>query len=63
MSYKFRANYKFGVYEVVIRHHDTMTVLNLDAQELIDLFNELDFYHEKAEYELSKALNNKNTLG
>lgn len=63
MSYKFRVKYNFGDYAITISNSDSTTVMHLDAKELIDLYNEIDFYHEKAEYELSKALNKKNTLG
>lgn len=62
MSYKFRANYKFGCYELVIRHHDLMSVLNLDAEEMIELCDAIDFYREKAEHEISKTKGDKACL-
>lgn len=52
---KFSVNYKYGVYTFVIRDNNSTSTLYLDAKELLDLYNEVDFFHEKAEYEISNS--------
>jgi len=51
---KFNVNCKYGVYTFVIHDNNSTTTLYLDAKELVDLYNEVDFFHEQAEYEISK---------
>ena len=54
MSYKFNSRYKLGNYEIVISNSDVTTILNLDAKELIELYNTVEFYLKKATYEIGE---------
>ncbi|MFA7143437.1 MAG: hypothetical protein WC175_05640 [Candidatus Dojkabacteria bacterium] len=51
---EFDVKYNFGCYAFIIRDNDSVTTLYLDAKEMIDLCDAVDFYRKKAEYEISK---------